>query len=412
MTKKLKVGIIGAGAAGITAAIFISRFGGEVFLFEQLDRVGKKILATGNGRCNMTNTGIDISRFHGENPKFAFSALKEFSSYDSMDFFHELGVLCKEEDGGKVYPYSDQASSVLDVLRYELESQGIKERVLTTIEKVSKTDKGFVLLSSTKEKFLVDKVVIATGGKSSPKLGSKGIGYKIAKDLGHSIINPVPALVQLKLDYENLKAIKGVKFIGNAAIISQGKTIKEYDGEILFTDYGISGPPILQLSRTAMFAYNNEETPYIKVDMFKDLNYEEFMSLIKERLSTANNKPIDFALIGLINKKLIPIVLKDAGIINLKKLCKDISKKEIESLCKILKGWTFKISGCTGWEFSQVTAGGVNVKEVNPKTLESKIIKGLFFAGEVLDIDGDCGGFNLQWAWSSGYLVANNIFHD
>lgn len=408
MAKKTKIGIIGAGASGITAAIFASRFGGEVLLFEQLDRVGKKILATGNGRCNITNKTIDVSRYHGNNPKFTFSVLKEFNCNKTIDFFDEIGILCKEEDEGKIFPYSDQASSVLDVLRYELEKLNIPERISTVIEKVEKRNNKFILTSSSKEKFTVDKVIIATGGKSSSKLGSTGIGYKIAKDLGHSIVTPFPALVQLKLDYNNLKALKGVKFIGNASIMSSNKTIKEYSGEILFTDYGISGPPILQLSRTALSLYNNEENPCIKVDMFKDLTKEELKSIIKKRLTNLANKPIDSAFIGLINKKLIPIILKDSGITNLKQLSRDIKNNQIDDILKILKSWTFKVSGSTGWEFSQVTAGGVNVKDINPKTLESKIVPSLFFAGEVLDVDGDCGGFNLQWAWASGYVCAVN----
>lgn len=412
MGKRLKIGIIGAGASGIISAIFACRFGADVLLFEQLDRVGKKILATGNGRCNITNRNIDISRFHGQSPKFAFSVLREFDSNKVIDFFEELGIHCKEEDGGKIFPNSDQASSILDVLRYELEYMNVEEKVLTKIEKVKNTDKGFTLISDNKDTFYVDKVIIATGGKSAPNLGSKGIGYKIAESLGHKIVSPFPALVQLKLDYKNLKALKGVKFIGNASVVNSGKVVKDYTGEILFTDYGISGPPILQLSRTALNLYNNEETSYIKVDMFSEMNREELKSYIKNRLSKAKNKTIDFSFVGLINKKLIPIVLKDSGITDLKKLAKDITNKEIDAICNVLKSWTFKISGSTGWEFSQVTAGGVNVKDVNPKTLESKIVPGLYFTGEVLDIDGDCGGFNLQWAWASGYVAAVNCVYE
>ncbi len=411
MDKKIKIGIIGAGASGITAAIFAARFGAEVLLFEQLDRVGKKILATGNGRCNLTNKFIDVSRYHGNNPKFAYSVLNEFNFLNTIDFFEELGILSKVEDEGKVYPYSDQASSILDVLRFELESLGVVERVSTTIEKIEKKSNSFVLKTDKGEKFNVDKVIISTGGKSSPKLGSKGIGYKIAKSLGHNLVEPFPALVQLKLNYDRLKAIKGVKFIGNASIICEDKVVKDYNGEILFTDYGISGPPILQLSRHALELYNLNKNPYIKVDMFKDYSRDELFSLLKNRFTNSKAKPIDFALIGMINKKLIPIVLKDAGFNNIKALCSSITNKEINSLVSILKEWKFEISGSTGWEFSQVTAGGISVKDINPKTLESKIVKGLFFAGEVLDIDGDCGGFNLQWAWASGYVCAINSIY-
>lgn len=406
--KRLKVGIVGAGASGLIAAIFLKRFGADVMLFEQLDRVGKKILATGNGRCNLTNSNIDISRFHGESNKFAHSVLKNFSSKDTQAFFSELGILCKEEEEGKIFPNSDQASSILDVLRYELETLGVKEIVSTKIERIKSVKDEFILFDNLNKKYYVNKVIIATGGKSSPKLGSKGLGYKLAESLGHEIVTPFPSLVQLKLDYKNLKAIKGVKFLGKASIVSGNRTLKEYSGEILFTDYGISGPPILQLSRCALNSYNNEEKTYVDVDMFENISEGELFSMLKDRFRNARNKPIDFSFVGLINKKLIPTLLKDAGISDLKKSSKDITEKEIRDLCSIFKHWSFKVTGSKDWEFSQVTAGGVSTKEINPKSLESKIQRGLFFSGEVIDIDGDCGGFNLQWAWSSGYVAAVN----
>ncbi|MEG2893109.1 MAG: NAD(P)/FAD-dependent oxidoreductase [Clostridium sp.] len=410
MSKKIKVGIVGAGAAGLTAAIYAARFGAEVLLFEQLDRVGKKILATGNGRCNITNINIDITRYHGSAPKFALSALKEFSSKKTIEFFEELGVYSKVEDLGKVFPYSDQASSILDVLRHELDYLNIKERVNSKVEKVQSKGNGFKIITE-EGAYTVDRVILCTGGKSCQKLGSTGIGYKIAKELGHTIVEPFPALVQLKLDNKNLKSIKGVKFQGRASVFSGDKKINSYDGEILYTEYGISGPPILNLSREAMKVLNEDKPCNIFVDMFREIDYNQLLNILQNRIKTSHNKSIEFSLVGLINKKLIPVILKEAGIEGINRPSKELSNQQIKDICSILKEWKFNVTGTTGWEFSQVTAGGVNVKDINPKTMESKIVNGLYFAGEVVDIDGDCGGFNLQWAWSSAYVAALNAIN-
>ncbi|MEF9951246.1 MAG: NAD(P)/FAD-dependent oxidoreductase [Clostridium sp.] len=410
MSKKIKVGIVGAGAAGLTAAIYAARFGAEVLLFEQLDRVGKKILATGNGRCNITNINIDITRYHGSAPKFALSALKEFSSKKTIEFFEELGVYSKVEDLGKVFPYSDQASSILDVLRHELDYLNIKERVNSKVEKVQSKGNGFKIITE-EGAYTVDRVILCTGGKSCQKLGSTGIGYKIAKELGHTIVEPFPALVQLKLDNKNLKSIKGVKFQGRASVFSGNKKINSYDGEILYTEYGISGPPILNLSREAMKVLNEDKPCNIFVDMFREIDYNQLLNILQNRIKTSHNKSIEFSLVGLINKKLIPVILKEAGIEGINRPSKELSNQQIKDICSILKEWKFNVTGTTGWEFSQVTAGGVNVKDINPKTMESKIVNGLYFAGEVVDIDGDCGGFNLQWAWSSAYVAALNAIN-
>ncbi|MEG2537972.1 MAG: NAD(P)/FAD-dependent oxidoreductase [Clostridium sp.] len=407
MDRKVKIGIIGAGAAGLTAAIYGARFGASILMFEQLDRVGKKILATGNGRCNITNINIDISRYHGQSPKFALSALREFSSKKVIDFFEDLGVHCKVEDMGKVFPYSDQASSILDVLRHELEYLGVSERINLKVTNIKSIKDGFKVITD-EGSYSVDKVIICTGGKSCQKLGSTGLGYKLARELGHSLVEPFPALVQIKLDYSNLKSIKGVKFQGSASVISNGKKINTSNGEILFTDYGISGPPILNLSRDALKVLDESGQCNIEVDMFKDISHAELSEILKKRIKNSHNKSIEFSLVGLINKKLIPTILKDLKIEGITRPSNELSNKQIDEMCSLLKKWTFKVTGSTGWEFSQVTAGGVNVRDINPKTMESKIQEGLYFAGEVLDIDGDCGGFNLQWAWSSAYVAALN----
>ncbi|WP_330656184.1 BaiN/RdsA family NAD(P)/FAD-dependent oxidoreductase [Alkaliphilus flagellatus] len=405
-----EVAIIGGGAAGMMAAIVASRNGAKVVIYERMNRVGKKLLATGNGRCNITNIGLSESNLkciHGSNKKFAGGILKKFTVDETINFFEILGIAHKVENDGKVFPMSDQASSVLDVLRYELDKLSIEVICDIEIDKIKQSKQEFILIDSNGVEYKADKVIIATGGMSSPNLGSNGSGYKLARNLGHSVVNPFPALVQLKLEAPFLKSIKGIKFNGAASVILDGNILRREEGELLFTEYGISGPPILQLSRNAVEALENKQQPIIEIDMFPNFTYEELLNLISLRLSYQYDRPLDFSFIGLINKRLIPIILKVSNIYDLNRACLEISNKEIEKIVSLLKAWQFDIIGSQSWMHSQVTAGGVDLKEICPDTLQSKIIPGIYFAGELLDVDGDCGGFNLQWAWSSGYVAGN-----
>ncbi|WP_330655440.1 NAD(P)/FAD-dependent oxidoreductase [Alkaliphilus sp. B6464] len=405
-----EVAIIGGGAAGMMAAIVASRNGAKVVIYERMNRIGKKLLATGNGRCNLTNVGLSESNLkciHSSNKKFASSILKRFTVDETINFFEILGIAHKIENDGKVFPMSDQASSVLDVLRYELDKLSIEVICDIEIDKIKQSKQEFILIDSNGVEYKADKVIIATGGMSSPNLGSNGSGYKLAKSLGHNIVNPFPALVQLKLEAPFLKSIKGIKFNGAASVILDGNILRREEGELLFTEYGISGPPILQLSRNAVEALENKQQPIIEIDMFPNFTYEELLNLISLRLSYQYDRPLDFSFIGLINKRLIPMILKVSNIYDLNRTCSEISNKEIEKIVSLLKAWQFDIIGSQSWMHSQVTAGGVSLKEICPNTLQSKIVPGIYFAGELLDVDGDCGGFNLQWAWSSGYVAGN-----
>jgi predicted Rossmann fold flavoprotein len=251
-----------------------------------------------------------------------------------------------------------------------------------------------------------DKVVLATGGKAAPQFGSNGSGYGIAQKIGHSLVDPLPALVPLKLEANFLKQIKGVKFTGKAAVVSQtGHIQAQAKGEILFTAYGASGPPILSLSRAAGERLQNNREAFLQLTMIDHLDGEELREYLGERLGTRPDKPLDFSLVGFINKRLAPVILQAAGIKDVKKPAGQISSRELAGLANILQDWRFRITGDTSWPNAQTTAGGINVAEVDEKTMESKILPGLFLAGEILDIDGDCGGYNLQWAWSSGYIA-------
>lgn len=404
--------VIGGGAAGMISAIAAARSGAKVIILEQMNRVGKKILATGNGRCNLTNMYTTIDRFHGRNTYFIYGAMNKFGVEKTIEFFEGLGIVCKEEEGGKVYPWSDQASSVLDVLRYELERLGIEERCEAEVKDIKPEKKGFTVILKDGSKVKGDRVIVAAGGKASPNLGSTGSGYRLLTNLGHKLVEPFPALVQLKLNAPFLKALKGVKFIGEAEIEADGERVRKERGEILFTDYGISGPPVFQLSRKAGESIKNKKRTFIELDMFPDFSFEEIKELIKRRLGYEPNKALDFSFIGLLNKRLIPVVIREAEIEDIHKPCFEVSEGEIYKLTSILKKWKIEVAGTQSWGDAQVTAGGIDVRDINPETMESHLTPGLYVAGEILDIDGDCGGFNLQWAWSSGYVAGISAAND
>lgn len=408
MSNEVKVLIIGGGAAGMVAAISASRNGAKAVILEQLTRVGKKILATGNGRCNLTNAHIDIDRYHGNNVNFAYGALKQLDRKDTIKFFEELGIYCIEEEEGKIYPASLQASSVLDVLRYEMKSLGVEEicdaRVISMLPDIS----SFTLQLKDGRRVYGDRVILATGGKANPGLGSNGSGYDLVKAFGHRIVEPFPALVQLRINAHFLKALSGIKLIGEASIEAEGRALRRERGEVLFTDYGVSGPPVIQLSRCAGEQLKlGRKTTFI-LDMFPHMSYDELLVLLKKRCGLRDKKPLDFSFVGLINKRLINIVLKEAGITDTKMPCSTVTTEKLEAITGKMKKWRFEVVGTQSWSEAQVTAGGLDVRDIDPKTMESRIIPGLYFAGEVMDIDGDCGGYNLQWAWSSGYVAGLN----
>ncbi|NLW07447.1 MAG: NAD(P)/FAD-dependent oxidoreductase [Clostridia bacterium] len=408
MTRKKRVVVVGGGAAGMIAAIAARRQGADVTILEKNPRVGKKILATGNGRCNFTNINTDITYYHGNNPKFAYSALANFSAEDTIRFFAKLGIEPKVEDLGKVFPRSEQASSILDVFLYELNEIGVNIVCEACVKDITKEDDSFKIELENGKLYRGDRVIIATGGKAMPASGSDGNGYNLAAKLGHNVTAIFPALVQLKLEGPFFKRIDGVKFVGTAEIIHNNKSLAKDRGDILFANYGVSGPPILQISRKAGELLNAGEEAYLKIAIIDTMAKDELKQLLSKRFQIGSKKPVDFSLVGFINKRLIPVVLLEAGISDMKRSAASLAAKEIEKIVDILTGWRFKIRGTKGWSSAQVTAGGVDTREIEQNTMQSKLVSGLFFAGEIIDIDGQCGGFNLQWAWSSGFTAGQN----
>jgi predicted Rossmann fold flavoprotein len=408
MKPKNHVVIVGGGAAGIMAAITARRLGARVTVLERNPRIGKKILATGNGRCNYTNIEADISCYRGTNPDFARTALFSFTVEDTIRFFEKLGIEPKVEDGGKVFPMSEQASSFLDVFLYELKELAVNVVCDAYVKGIVKQKNGFQLELDNGELYRGDRVIIATGGKAMPSSGSDGSGYDLAKALGHRVTGVFPALVQLKLEGPFFKRIEGVKLVGTAEIIHQNQSLAKDRGDILFANYGVSGPPILQISRQAGELLQQGKEAILKISVIDSMSKEELLQKLQKRFRVGAKKPVDFSLVGFINKRLIPVVLMEAGINDLKRPAGSLSVQEQERIGDILTDWRFKIRGTKSWPSAQVTAGGIDTGEIDENTMESKLVKGVYFAGEIIDIDGLCGGFNLQWAWSSGYLAGQS----
>ena len=393
------VAIIGGGASGLVAAIAAAENKETlVTVYEGGERIGRKILATGNGRCNMTNMNAGLGNYHGENPKFILGAKNRFWIDETIEFFENLGIVINIEQDGKVYPYSNQASSVLDVLRFRIdEMDNIK--IITSFEvcSVRKNDESFLIKSYDGREESADRVIIATGGKAAPNLGSKGTGYEILKSLGHKITDLTPSLVQLRTETDVVRKLKGIKLDANVTLGNSSEF-----GEVLFTEYGISGPAIFSLSSRL---YDNK---VVSLDILDRFTREELYNELLKRIAQRPKITLENFFVGMFPKRVGQTVLKCALIEPLSRYAVTLTEKEINRICNTIKKWDFKITGTMSWNNAQVTKGGAVTGEFNPITMESKLVKNLYAVGEVLDIDGDCGGYNLQWAWASGYLAGLN----
>ena len=401
---KTEIAVIGGGASGMIVAITARKSGKEVVVLERKDRILKKVLITGNGRCNITNVNANISNYFGKNISSVENILNRFTPQDTMDFFNGLGIVCNEEKRGKVYPLSGQASSVVDALRFEAEKLGIKIETEFYVRKIEKDGFKFKIYSEDRKKIEAGRVILAAGGQSYPELGSNGSGFELAKELGHSVTKLSPSIVQLKTEKNQVKGLQGIKTDVAVTAYGDNKKICTYDGELLFTDYGISGNVVFNIS-FVMPLYKDVE---FEIDFMEKFDYNELYEMLKERKKIMSHLTMENYFNGMINKKLGQFLSKVSGIEKLSKPVKDLNDSEIRKLCTVLKKYRIKILETTGFKNAQVTAGGVSLDEVNTETLESKIVKGLYFSGEVLDVYGECGGFNLQWAWASGYIAGEN----
>lgn len=398
------IAVIGGGSSGLIAAITAKRINPNlsVYVLEALDRVGKKLITTGNGRCNITNLNLDLSRFHGDDVSFCKYALNRFGYKEIKDFFHSIGVDFINE-GDKVYPSSLQASSVVDALRFECERIGVNTVLNCKVEDIS-FGKDIKLIAEN-DTVRAKAVILASGLLSGgDKVGSFGNIFRLLKNSGFKTVRVSPSLVQLKTETDYVKQLKGIKVDAKATLLCEGKPVSSYTDEVLFCDYGLSGPAILQISRQSA---RDDEKYIVSLDLYPDTDKAELISKITARAELLPHRSLEEFFVGSINKRLAQVVLKYCGL-RLSEGVASLSDKDFEKIAEALKNFKFRVLSNTGFINSQVSAGGISTDEFNPETLASRRYSNLFAAGELLDIDGDCGGFNLSWAFSSGALAAES----
>lgn len=393
------IAIIGGGASGLMAACTAAQAGARVALFERQARVGRKLLATGNGRCNLTNLNAGPSHYHGTDPDFVRPALTALDVAETLSLFRSLGLLTAPADeSGRVYPLSDSANSVLDVLRFELDRQGVTLHAPSPVTAITRRGPGFMV--KTEDCAVpADKVIIACGGCAGGKLGGVSDGYALLQSLGHSRTALHPALTQLNCDSPYPRALKGVRATARITLSRDGRTVGENRGEVQFTEKGISGIAVFELSRLV----STKGKCRAELDFLPDISPAELTELLTAQAARRGALSGEELLTGVLHNKLGRTICRAANTAG--KPCGELTPAELSRCAGLCKAFPLDVTGTGGFDAAQVTAGGVSTAEFYAETLESRIVPGLYACGEVLDIDGDCGGYNLQWAWSSGYLA-------
>ncbi len=388
----------------MTAALTAARLGHEVTLYERQARVGRKLMATGNGRCNLTNTGAGPSNYHGEAPDFVRPALEAFPSEAALDFFRGLGLLAREEWGGRVYPLSNSANSVVDVLRQALDAAGVELIAGDRVRELRRAGSGYSVTTESGDKRSFDAVVVACGGLAGEKLGGGRDGYELLKALGHTRTALRPALVQITTEPMYPRSLKGIKADCALRVLSRGRLLASSCGELLFTETGVSGPAAFDVSRAVSEA--GDAKMELEIDFLRDYTSEEVLAHLQNRVKTAPELPASELLTGSVHNRLGRMLIKYADVEASAPLSA-LSERELRTVAGACKRFKLSVRGTEGFANAQVTAGGIRTSEFDPWTLESRLCPRLFACGEVLDIDGDCGGYNLQWAWSSGVLAGH-----
>ena len=393
------VAIIGGGAAGLMAAYAASRSGEDrVILYERQARVGRKLLATGNGRCNLTNLNATVANYHGQNPDFVRPALEALNVRDTLELFHGMGLLTAEGEGGRMYPLSDSANSVLDVLRFAIDAAGVETKAGAPVTAVTRTKKGFMVETDAGKDY-ADKVIVACGGCAGSKLGGVTDGYTILQSLGHSRTALYPALTQITSDSPYPRSLKGVRAQAAIRLERKGKTVAENRGEVQFTEKGISGITVFELSREVSTGGACD----VILDFLPDHSVRDIFGLLQQRAEALPMLSTEDLFTGILHNKLGRTICRAAGISA--EHIGDLSGKDLNKCAAMAKGFPIRAIGTGGFDSAQVTVGGIKTSEFDPHTMESRLVAGLYACGEVLDIDGDCGGYNLQWAWSSGAMA-------
>ena len=396
------VAVIGGGAAGMMAAITAAREGVKVTILEHKDRIGKKILSTGNGRCNFTNTYQTPACYRSDNRDFAWNIIQKFNVEKTISFFKELGIYPKDRNG-YLYPYSDQAAAILEVLQIEIAKLDICVMTEINVLDIQPVKRG-IRVTTDKKTITVDSVIFACGSKAAPVTGSDGSGYQLAKLLGHRIVPVLPALVQLRCAEKFYKSISGVRVQGTVEIYADDISLASDTGEIQLTNYGISGIPVFQVSRYAAKAIYQKQLVTAVLNFMPDMNKDEFLSFLQERITLCPHKTLDEFFTGIFPKKLCELWIRLSRLPKEMRVS-DLSGEQLEKLVLLIQHLRTHITETNAFEQAQICCGGVDTTEINPDTLESNYVPGIYFAGELLDVDGICGGYNLQWAWSSGFVA-------
>lgn len=402
---RMRIGVIGGGAAGMTAAIAAAGEGAAVTLLEGGERVGKKILSTGNGKCNLGNLELSADAYYGADREWIADCLARFGSEDTIRFFRGMGLLVKERNG-LLYPLAEQASVVLDALRWELRAMGVETVLECRVDAVRRNaEKGFKVSAGQRD-FEFDRVILACGSKAAPKTGSDGSGYLLAESLGHAVVLVMPALVQLRCREAWLREVSGVRAEAVIRELSGEWGVIEERGELQLTDYGISGIPVFQMSRriNALLRKRGKGSEAeLSVNLLPDYSAEEFGRLCAGRRLLQADRTAEEFFTGILNKKLMLLFMKLSGIRRDTPISQ-VESGRIDQVFGLCRDWRLHVTGSNSYDNAQVCAGGVDTAQVG-RNMESLLVPGLFFAGEILDVDGRCGGYNLQWAWCSGHLA-------
>jgi hypothetical protein len=400
--------IIGGGPAGMMAAITAAKDGRSVVVLEHMEQCGKKILATGNGRCNFTNKKLDKSCYPS-NPDFAMEVIRQFDNEALISFFQKLGIPPKNKNDF-IYPYSEQASAIAQVLIERMKALPVEVITSVTINAVKKMQNGYKI-QTNRQTFFADKVIVAAGLKASPKTGSDGSGYELLKELGVRMVKPLPALTALRSADTVFKSLAGIRCEAAVSVLEGDRVIASDTGELQLTDYGISGIPVFQISSRAVRLIEQKKTAVCSIDFVPMLSLEEFQTYILERIEFDGNQKLYNLFTGLLNSKLTDVLTTRFG---LRKdiAVKSLTKAEITRLSTAYKNFKVVVNGYNSFDYAQVCQGGVAVSEICPQTMELHGFPGLYVAGEIVDVDGKCGGYNLQWAFSSGYVAGGAAAHD
>ncbi|MDR0890096.1 MAG: NAD(P)/FAD-dependent oxidoreductase [Oscillospiraceae bacterium] len=398
----MKVMIIGGGASGMMAALAASeRQDNEVLLLERQARVGRKLLVTGNGRCNLSNRNLSPKNYHGENPAFSDFALQNFGAEQTLAYFAALGLRTTTQEDGRVYPRSDSANSVLDVLRLHL-AQRKNVSIHTACEVLAlRKEAGSFQAQTADNAFSSDRVIVCAGGLAGGKYGGTDFGYRLLAGFGHTRTKLYPALVQIKTQTDFVRPLKGVRCDARATLFCASHELAQSCGELQFTDYGVSGPMIFELSRQASVCAENAT---LLLDFVRELSQQDLLAALQKRRQDLPDCLTEDFLTGFVHNRLGRVILRRCACA-LDRKNRDMDDELLRSICKMLKAFPLAVLGTMDLQDAQVTAGGIKTADFRKETLESRLCPGLYAAGEVLDIDGDCGGYNLQWAWSSGRLA-------